>query len=391
MVPDRSRSWRLIIKTTAVIMMVTFLAHFVFTLFVLVYGIDIVWPEIVHYDYPLFVAAPVLITFLTLSGTALGAYYLLIVAAILVSAIWFFLKGGKGYLAEITLKARTRDHSAIFEVCGLMFAGLFFDYALIILMEFWGLSPTRQIESDETWKLLFALANASVWEEIITRVLMIGVPLIAVDFLRKKWQPKLRSYILGGGFKIGVPETVLVIVSASMFGFAHMEGWGSWKVLPAALSGVMFGYLFLKFGIWASIMLHFGYNYLGMPTTVFDSSPALEAATVVMLLLWLGMGAIFFVYYLTRIGEFLTGRKYMEPTAAQAAPMGYQMGWYTQPQGQYYQNFPHDTGGQGYQGTPQQQMPAPGGRPGYVCPACGNTQARWVDGRFQCLKCGHLA
>ena len=389
--PPRRRSWRLIIKTTAAIMMVTFLVHFVFTLFVLVYGIDIVWPEIVHHEYPLFVVAPVLITFLTLSGDALGIYYLMIVTSILASAAWFFLKGSKGYWAEMTLKAKSREHSPVFEVCGLMFAGLFIDYVIVILLEVWGMSPSRPTEGSETWDLLFALANASVWEEIITRVLLIGTPLIAVDFLRRKWQPRLRAYVLGGGFKIGFPETILVIVSSSIFGFAHFEGYGLWKVLPAAISGVMFGYLFLKFGIWASVMLHFGYDYLGMPTQVFDSSTSLQTVTIVGLLLWLGLGAIFFVYYLTRIGEFLTGKKYMESPAATAVQGGYQEMWYVPPQAPSYQDYSYNQSNYGYQEAPQQHAPAPGGHiGGYVCPSCGFTQARWIDGRFQCLRCGHL-
>jgi len=207
-------------------------------------------------------------------------------------------------------------------------------------------------------------------------------------------QAKPIHYILGGGFKFGAVETILVIASSVIFGVAHwIGGWPAWKVPDAAVAGLAFGYLFLKYGLPSAILMHFINDYLSLPVTVFSSTSAGFGIIVSLLfLLWAIMGSVLFVYYIIRATEFLAHRTFFEGRTAPLAMPGLdprQYGSYPQPY-----SFAPDPNQQvnGQSGVVTQQPHVGHGfTGGYVCPACGYTQARWADGKFQCLRCGNVS
>jgi hypothetical protein len=385
-------NWRVVVKGISAFVMLTFVIQILVSLFTLIYGIHLVVPDIldVWKGFELFLIVPVIVNIFSLSGYTLLVWYFFLVGAIVAACTWVLLSGFKGFAKELGMNAKSREHSIIFETCGLMFATLFFSVLVVVL-----LNPS-QADVPSTGTLtenLFLLANASVWEEIAVRVLLIGLPMVAVDLARKDYRRKARSYLLGGGFKLGTPEVTLIIVSATIFGFAHyLGGWGAWKIVPASVGGLAFGYLFLKYGIAASIMLHFGTDYLGMPSDVFNSN-GLTLLLGLAILIWLGFGLLFFVYYTVRISEFFSGKKYLDGRAAPAAtpwsdPRMQVRAYYQPPETQHtVQVYYGPPSGQAHQAPPPRQ----GFGGGFVCPICGNTQARWIDGKFQCLRCGHLS
>jgi len=361
----------------------------------LVYGIGLVAPDILDSPdwaegYSVFIVVPVFIHLFSISGYALLAYYLLIVAAIIASCAWVFLSSYKGFLKELTMNAEPRKHSQIFDISGLIFVEMFMLIVVVVIAALLGISQTETGVTGTTSELLFLLANASVWEELIVRVLMIGLPILVVDLAIRKKHKKWMSYIFGGGFNFGVPEVVFLMVSAVIFGYAHyIGGWEAWIVPWDALGGVTFGYLFLRHGLAAAVVLHFAIDYRGMPTEVFGFS---EAYMIVLFMLWIGLGAIFTVYYLLRVGEFLTGGKYLEERVHYLVPYQQQPLPYP-PMTQQWPQTP--TNGQTNAPPPgraTQASASPSGLyGGYVCPYCGHTEARWIDGRFQCLRCNRLS
>lgn len=391
-------SWRITIKTILAFGMLTFLAQLVISLFTLVYGTTIVLPEIVQpqYSYVLYVVAPIIFGIGELSGEALGAYYLLLVAAILASAVWLFVTSAKDFLKELSARGESRKHSAVFDLCGLMFGVLFLNYVVILFMSLFWETPAVPTEGAEVWELLFVLANASVWEELVVRVLLIGVPLLLVDLLRHTPQEKKHRYILGGGFTLGVAEVVMLLASSALFGYAHYDGWGAWKIFPSAVAGVAFGYMFLKHGLASAIMLHFGFDYLSMPTEVFVQGSDLWAMVLLgfALLAWAAMGAVFFGYYVTRMIEFVTKEKYFEdgPPVLVTAPSFYTYRYRPPPPDWQAPQQPEqrveDWGPRHGEAVVSTAQPGFGGF--FVCPKCGHTGARWVDGKFQCLRCGAI-
>jgi len=372
--------------------MLSFLLQLALSAIVLVYGATIVAPEIMDSweGFPLFLVLPVIVEIVTLSGTALLAYYFLLIAAILASCAYFFAKGTRPYLRELTMSAKSREHSIIFATIGLLFATVFFSLLIALLV-----SPSEDElpEAATTAEYLFLLANASVWEEVIVRVLMIGLPMLVIDLVRRKWQTRLRSYIFGGGFRMGMPEVSLLVASSLIFGFAHFtSGWGAWKILPATVGGLAFGYLFLRYGIAASITMHFGTDYLTMPIEVSDSF-GLAVITGIGIVVWAAFGLIFFTYYTIRVIEFLSGTKLFEPAPT---PEPVTFAWpYVTPISPPTNNgqWPGDQrpADPGTMGRPRATVPPPRSGSvvgGYVCPRCGGVEARWRDGRFECLRCG---
>lgn len=390
--PGMARTpWRVIAKAIVAIGAFSLVGFIVIDTITLIYGTTLVLPEVGSRSFPLYVVAPTLITIYDIWGTALETYYVLLVAAITVSVGWVLWRSAPGFIQEISMKGESRKHSAIFDLCTLMFAVTFMNFAIVFLMLLAGYNPTDAIGDADLWELLFLLANASVWEEIVSRVLLIGVPLLLIDFARRKLRPKPYSYFLGGGFELGIPEVGLLMASSVFFGFAHYEGWGSWKVFPAAVAGVAFGYLFLRHGLASAIVLHFAFDYLSIPGEVFGMG--IKIVTVVLTVIWVAIGFACFIYFLTRIAEFVTGSRYLEPAISRPEPV-----WFAQPRpmnGTDYggqARFDSKTAWGPVRADANVNQP-PGYRGisgGYVCPVCGGTEARWTDGRFQCLRCGSL-
>lgn len=122
-------------------------------------------------------------------------------------------------------------------------------------------TPGLDILSSENpiWLRMFTLAEASVWEEVSGRIILIGIPLAIVGFIRTKRISSIRQ-VFGGGNNFGGLEVFLIVLSGSLFGIAHL-GWGPWKVLPTFIHGLLFGYLFIKVGLHATIVMHFFFDY----------------------------------------------------------------------------------------------------------------------------------
>ncbi|MBN1678090.1 MAG: CPBP family intramembrane metalloprotease [Candidatus Thermoplasmatota archaeon] len=390
---------RQIVKTVSAYVMLSFLAQLALSIVVLVYGATVVTPVIVEAseawtEHVLFLAVPFIVPLVTLSGSTLLAYYYLLIVAIIASCTVFFVRGAGPFFKELMMNAKSREHSVVFATVGLLFATLFFSLLVALLSD---TSADEVPEAATTAEYLFVLANASVWEEIIVRILMIGLPLLVVDFARRRRQTRLRSYVIGGGFEMGILEVLLLIASSAIFGIAHFTGgWGAWKILPAAVGGLAFGYLFLRYGIAASVTLHFGTDYLSMPIEISDSV-GLALITGVGIVLWAAFGLVFFVYYVVRVIEFLSGRRLLEPkpvvavwgspwpVAPPPSPQLRQGQW--QPEQQIELQEGVIRGGSSPAPPPQRA----GVMGGYVCPRCGGVEARWKDGRFECLRCGFLS
>lgn len=397
----KAPSWRVVIKTVLAYGMITFVAQLLIGLAALIYGTTIVLPVIAEHGYTLYVIAPVLMPVGEISGDALAAYYIVIVAAILASAVWLFLTSFKDFFQELRMRGKPRKHSAIFDLCGLMFAVLFLNVVVVLISGVLWEEPSSPTENAELWELLFLLANASVWEELIVRVLLIGVPLLIMDFARQSFRTKKFRYILGGGFEMGVPEVTLILISSALFGYGHYDGWGAWKVFPSAVAGVAFGYLFLRHGLASAIMLHFGFDYLSMPSEVFSDGSDMGVLFLLALavLAWVAMGAVFFGYYVIRIVEFVTKRTYFDDRPRPTVQYFYYPTYAYPPTTQQWPTAPEpgppdsrgwadEGGGSSRPGQTMSPPPQPGGF--FVCPACGFTGARWENGRFQCLKCGAI-
>lgn len=392
-----------------------------------------------------------LIVFVSQDRTLFLSYYALILAVI-------FLAGGayavlerreirRALMAPIdALGTRVRSRSAWIAIGQVWMAVTFFQIALIFFLPFAGVEPTSPINltPENTWVFLFDLANAGVYEEIVFRVLLLGLPMVigsvivramelnrgtsgtgpggAGRYIAGAWR-----YLIGGVLRRDSPKEALVaawaflIASSAIFGLAHMSSWGWWKVVPGMVAGLGFGYLFLRHGVGAAVLAHFVNDYALALVYEGVGGTGLE---VILVLLFFGLaiaGAGFLAWYaldawrhlVALIARFRPAPRAPIPSPPSPPPAS--------PPGSAYGSSPQMPFGMPPAGPPMEGWsprpaePPPGysvrepGRiprdyaPSYAappfgyppvrfqCPHCGWVEARYDAGRFTCLRCNRSA
>jgi hypothetical protein len=209
-----------------------------------------------------------------------SVYFMFLVVSIGASFLWLLQNNGRKLLDQVvgTFEGgqlpRVRSPNAVLLVPQLFIAILFFNVAYIVALSMMGITTTTPegLEEGKTWELMYALANASVYEELVCRVLYLGIPLGLWHRFSNLDNPEWHRYILGGRLDPATPPAVLLILFSSfVFGMAHMPGWDMWKVVPTFVSGLGFGYLFLKKGLYSAVLLHFFFDYLTIPGMVMGA------------------------------------------------------------------------------------------------------------------------
>ncbi len=384
------------------------------------------------------------------------AYYLFIVAAIVAAGAWYTVRERKRLAAAFTapltnIGARLRSNSAWVAIAQVFLATTFFQFALIILLEVIGAPPSSPFAETPTnaWTLLFDYSAASVFEEVAFRMFLIGVPMAIGAILWRAAHPSPPAapatprptssrlwgalrYLYGGQLrKDSSPEAklvaiILIFVSGLLFGLAHAPGWGWWKVLPAFVVGLGMGYVFVRHGLGASILVHFA----------TDGSLALSlegiggyGLTVFSDLFYIGLavaGSGFFVWYIlygweefNDLRRGFRARIVRQPVATGSYPPMPPPNWgYAPPApgtlgpATAYSAPPPSTAPPPTQPWPPPQA-APPGRGGlqlpqayaptyhpppygyppvrFQCPYCGWVEARYDNRSFTCLRCGRTA
>lgn len=379
-------------------------------------------------------------------------YYSVLVAVIILACLYYTIREREIFLSALfapfdRIGTRLRSMSAWVAIAQTWLAVTFVQVAIILLLEAIGpplpspISPT----TGNVWVLLFELANASVYEELVFRALLIGMPMalgsLAINAgLARRWTPEGKSlkrslrYLMGGNLrKTSSRESLLaawifLFASSTVFGLAHEPGWGWWKVVPAMVAGLGFGYLFLRHGIGAAIIAHFATNYV---SALSWEGVGGDPLAILIGLLFLGLaiaGAGFFSWYvLYAYGQArdlwrrLTGHVVRQPTAAApgAVPPPTMYGappppWSAPPAAPLapppgYAPPPAPSGLPPPWQTPQQAAvrdpsaipreyvptyhpPVYGFPPvRFQCPSCGWVEATYDNGRFTCRRCGRTA
>ena len=127
--------------------------------------------------------------------------------------------------------------------------------------------------------LFVSITFAPLREELGFRVALIGVVAFILALrtslrtaLKALWRP---SAILRGG-SVDLPEkvglAVMIVLSSIIFGLAHIisgAGWEIGKLSEAAFAGLVLGYLYVRYGFHAAVLLHWGVNYFGSAFAFF--------------------------------------------------------------------------------------------------------------------------
>jgi len=113
------------------------------------------------------------------------------------------------------------------------------------------------------------------------------VPMLIVGLILKENGTKRWRY-LTGGFGMSREALIFIFFSAAMFGIAHVPGWDLWKLFPTFLFGLIAGYLFVKYGVYATIAMHFLMNYLMSSDWMFGDG-GVTVALLMLVIMILGI------------------------------------------------------------------------------------------------------
>jgi len=282
-----------------------------------------------------------------------AAYHLILAGIILFSLYLMLRKDGEGFfriIEGIFYREEPPDDNTVqeFENNSLVLLGevfmaiIFFDYVFYFGLFMLGVNThvPEELTTDPAYKLMYLLARASVWEEVIARILFIGLPLLLLRGIKEHYAKKGNKgnpatpptenqsdmgqnpseglpwyrYLIGGGFEITPLTSGLILFSAVLFGLAHSGGWDYYKVIPTAISGLAFGYLFLKKGVHISIMLHFAFDYMGLIGRIngsgFVDSVIVGEGLIILVIFFIG--ALTFYNLSVRVLKFVRGMLFPE-------------------------------------------------------------------------------
>jgi len=381
----------------------------------------------------IFLITPFYIHLFFLDGTGFQAWHLAILVVLTLGmsqAIYGLWKKWQVHdAARISLTKPDRADSSLEGVAKLFMASIAFSVAYFLLLSMFGVEMNKpDFDELSTSELIYSLFNASVFEELISRVLLIGVPLVVMG-IALKWKSPHRK-MLGGGLDLTPATFSLITISAIIFALAHAPGWDYWKVPQVLIPGFALGWAFVRYGLHASMLIHFSINCTDFAVEIWPENTPVQAALGLIMLLWIVTGAYFLYYYAKKLNDRLFPKP--APVPQYVPPPQY----YYMPPPQYYQ--PQAYYPPAYYAPPQPQIirfclgcgrqlmpdfkvcpdcgkpvpkpeaakpPAPSPPPqpppalapvaprpayqgGFVCPNCGHTGATYEPGKLTCLRCG---
>jgi hypothetical protein len=322
------------------------------------------------------------------------AYFLFLVVAIVASYVWYGYKDGRATVQAFRrpiaeLRPRLESRSGFLTTGQVFLAVLAFQAIYLFALFLAGYEPfVPEFPGNiPEWYIYYALANASVYEELVTRLLFVGIPLAAGALLVRPPPagPRVAAWrhLFGGTITRDSPRGLvsfavfLVFASAVVFGLAHVPAWGWWKFPPTFVAGIALGYVFVRCGLLAAIMFHFATDYLGAMAILTADSLGAQILLGLFLLVLIAFGLLFigwYTVYAARLSAHLVRLWLPKPVVAAPALAASPSPYYAAPAGP--------------PAPPAPPPPVGTASYGYTCRRCGWREARYADGRFTCLRCG---
>jgi len=339
------------------------LASFITTIFILIilsiifgymaYSIVYVVPFINDPNFliPIYIVIPfpILVTFL--KGVVAYGWYIFLAIAVSISGVLMLFYGIIPYFKDFFHKPFAYRRNPFQELSELYTLNIFFSIVVVYIMYLLGYTPhvPPGIGKMPVWAQMLSFLHASVYEELIVRTVFLGVPVFLVYLLRGEKISPLR--IFGGYGKITAVEAVFIVISAGIFAAAHVPAWNLWKAIPTFVGGLVLGYLYIRYGIYASILLHFLTDFISVPMAMDSEYQFLFGLLMIVLAI---VGALFFISYSIRVINYLSGKKIKEVKK-------------------------------------EERKTKPTSWTNLVCPNCGGTVFQYVDkNTVRCIRCGTL-
>jgi len=224
--------------------------------------------QFLHVPFIVFIIIPIPVALFELPG--IFTYYYLIFLLLLITAFFIY---------SILNLSSTKENSAIFKIGEFFAFNLFLSIVYFEFINSIGQPVHVPITTSVPFYINFyELTNAGLYEELISRVLYIGIPLFLYYRYKGIRLPWYRM-IWGGNYKLGKPEIIVWIISSVIFGIAHSTAWDWSKTPQAMLGGFLLGYLYLRYGLFADVLFHYSIDASDAILTTALGSPVATSST----------------------------------------------------------------------------------------------------------------
>ncbi len=313
-------SLRTLFSAALLVCLLTWLLILGLMVLTLLLGIADVLPNLFGYQDVLFLFLPLPIGLLPIEGELLVLYYLIIVLAIVVSFATL-LRRQRRWNGRLLRRALQRiaapplHNDNAFFVTGCLFLATYsLTICYFVLLNLISVNPSvPAFDEQPRWEQLYGFARASVWEEVAGRIALIAGPILfwrltqtdryIIDLVRD-YPTTLREVWLEvrGGKRdhLTFNTGLLVLASGLIFALAHVPGWDAWKIVPVFVSGIALGYLFVRHGLYAAILVHFSFDYLDQTTSLFVTGWFGDWVYTAIWVTWLVVGGFLFLYWARR-------------------------------------------------------------------------------------------
>lgn len=293
--------------------------------------------------YPVFIIVPFPLLLFYFPGV-FTFYYMIFL--LLIVAVF--------YIYSLFDLSNRKEKSALFKIAEFFALNLFLSILYIQFVNYIHEPISNPFSSTNIpFSVYFvSLTNAGLYEELITRVLYIGIPLFIYYRYKGVRLPWYRI-VWGGNYKLGAPEVTVWVISSIIFGIAHSTAWDWSKTPQAMLGGFLLGYLYLRYGLFADVLFHYSIDASDAILTNAINSPVANIGTESFLSL---------EYLIFLVGGFVVAIDYIYVLVTK-----------------------------GYKNKEDSENKALNFQYSFNCPKCGSNNSKLIyDDIYKCNDCGQI-
>jgi len=225
----------------------------------------------IHYDYPIthldifsqtdFYQSPIDIT-LGDAFVILWMFYLIIFVIALLGPKQHFLKSISSLISMGKYDAKLNYMFAMTKWLSIL---ILISAIINFIQESFGIVTIPPLGGNSLIQF-FYVSLAPLLEEFIFRIILIGIPLFVLYsgrasiryFVKCLWSPSSLNIL-------NSKKAILLIIFVGIsFGFAHIafsDSWSDGKFAQATAGGIILGWVYLRYGIVVSLLIHWATNY----------------------------------------------------------------------------------------------------------------------------------
>ncbi len=261
----------------------------VIELIAMISGLFTVWDWLDTVEVNVLALVPQLIVVTTITGLPSQLLWAFIFISIVLSAIVLVIQSVRSFKSarEAMGVGESIERTEMYDTFTLFVTMTFMSlaFSLILTLIGGGVDVPEDLPTGTDAESLYSFANAAVWEEWITRVVYIGIPMAIAGLALTRDKGSLK--MIFGGFGMSKLALALIVISALVFGFGHAGDWGFWKVVPSFVAGLIMGYAYVKIGLHASIIIHFLTDYMSV-----SLEPSIMLITTPVIFVVIGLGPV---------------------------------------------------------------------------------------------------